>query len=97
MTPLHAAAHGGHTLCVQILLQNNADITILDKRGSDCFEPIDDLSGISALSYAAYSGSLSSIMLLLQESNKLKHGHESPSGINHTDNSGMTPLLFACK
>merc|ERR1712002_19512 len=37
-TPLHAAAYNGHRKVVELLLENNANPTLLDKNGDDCVQ-----------------------------------------------------------
>lgn len=37
-TPLHLAAQNGHKICLKLLLQNGADITLTDETGRNCLD-----------------------------------------------------------
>ncbi len=75
------ACHRGHSLCVHLLLTHNASVTQVDSKG------------LCALHYAAYSGSVDCLMLLLQQKTE-ESNSKAPGGVNFGD---PTPLVIATK
>lgn len=53
-TPLHAAAHGNHCVCLQMLLDNNADVNKAD------------VNGRTPLMYAAMNGQSNALGVILR-------------------------------
>jgi ankyrin repeat protein len=82
LPPLHAAAKGGHTAVLQVLLDYGADV---DAATDSTEEPVGTPAGATALHNAAVNGHTAAIQLLV----------DAGADVQATESSGCTPLYLA--